>query len=252
MGTRALVPSPPDGSVEQHADVPEVGADPSHFAIVKGSFRTLAMLVAATVGVTGPAVAGEAPAFSSSVASLTAAERAAMTPSVWRRGCPVSLAELRVVRARHWTFAGRVRTGRLVVHRDAAADVVSLLRDLYTARFPIRQMVPIERYEGSDFASIEADNTSAFNCRYVDGTRRWSQHASGRAIDINPIENPYVTNGGTTAHRASRPFVARSPVRPGMLVEDSAALKAIDRIGWGWGGRWRGTKDYQHISASGR
>jgi hypothetical protein len=185
------------------------------------------------------------------VTSLTPAERAAMTPSVWRRGCPVGLSTLRVVRVSHWTFAGTVRTGRLVVHNDAAADVVAIMRDLYAARFPIRWMVPIERFGGSDFRSIEADNTSAFNCRYVDGTTRWSQHAYGRAIDINPIENPYVS-GGRTSHTASRPYLRRSPARPGMIVEGDAATRAFDAVGWGWGGRWSSVKDYQHISASGR
>ena len=174
-----------------------------------------------------------------------------MTPSVWHRGCPIGLNALRMVRVSHRDFTGRVRTGRLVVHRDAATDAVAIMRDLYAARFPIRWMVPIERFGGSDFRSIEADNTSAFNCRYVDGTTRWSNHAYGRAIDINPIENPYVSRG-RTSHKASGPFVARTPARPGMIVEGGAATRAIDAAGWGWGGRWSGTKDYQHISASGR
>ena len=105
---------------------------------------------------------------------------------------------------------------------------------------------------GSDFSSIEADNTSAFNCRYVDGTTRWSEHAYGRAIDLNPIENPYVTAGGTTSHRASRSFLRRAPYRPGMAVEGGAVVRAFDAVGWGWGGRWSGARDYQHFSASGR
>lgn len=174
-----------------------------------------------------------------------------MTPSVWRPGCPVGLFTLRVVRVTHHDFQGRVRTGRLVVHRDVADDVVSIMRNLFAAGFPIRWMVPIERFGGSDFRSIEADNTSAFNCRYVDGTKRWSNHAYGRAIDINPIENPYVSRG-RTSHKASAPFVARTPARAGMIVEGDAATRAIDDAGWGWGGRWNGVKDYQHISASGR
>lgn len=174
-----------------------------------------------------------------------------MTPSVWRRGCPVGLADLRVVRVRHWNFRGQVRTGRLVVHKDVAGEVRAIWRDLYAARFPIRWMVPIERFDGSDFRSIEADNTSAFNCRFVDGTRRWSQHAYGRAIDVNPIENPYVS-GGRTSHPRSVPYLRRSPRRPGMIVEGDAATAAFDAAGWGWGGRWRGVKDYQHISRNGR
>ena len=174
-----------------------------------------------------------------------------MTPSAWRPGCPVGPASLRVVRVTHWDFAGRVRIGRLVVHRDVANQVVAIMRQLHAARYPIRWMVPIERFGGSDFRSIEADNTSAFNCRYVDGTRRWSEHAYGRAIDINPIENPYVS-GGTTSHRASVPYLRRSPRRPGMIVSGDAVTRAFAGQGWGWGGRWSGAKDYQHFSASGR
>ena len=137
------------------------------------------------------------------------------------------------------------------MHRDVAADVVAAFRRLHAARFPVRRMVPVDAYDGSDFRSIEADNTSAFNCRYVEGTRRWSEHAYGRAIDVNPIENPYVS-GGRTSHRASVPYLDRSRRRPGMAHEDDVLVRAFDVIGWGWGGRWSGAKDYQHFSASGR
>lgn len=213
--------------------------------------RLLAAVVLAFAAATPAVAASTPPAFRSAVSVLTASERAAMTPSVWRRGCPVSLASLRVVRVSHWDFRGRVRTGRLVVHRDVANQVVTVLRQLYAAGFPIRWMVPIERFGGSDFRSIEADNTSAFNCRYVDGTRRWSEHAYGRAIDINPIENPYVSGGGTS-HPASVPYLRRTPRRAGMIAAGDAVTRAFANQGWGWGGRWSGAKDYQHFSASGR
>lgn len=209
-------------------------------------------LVLLGAALTPAAAVGADPPFRSSVAPLTSAERAAMTPSVWRPGCPVGLGALRVVRVSHHDFRGHVRTGRLVVHRDVADDVVRVMKDVYTARFPIRWMVPIERFGGSDFRSIEADNTSAFNCRFVDGTRRWSNHAYGTAIDINPIENPYVTRAGTTSHRASRPYLNRRVRRPGMVLAGSAPVRAFARVGWGWGGAWSGVKDYQHFSASGR
>jgi hypothetical protein len=174
-----------------------------------------------------------------------------MTGVSWHAGCPVPLRDLRLVIVTHWDFDGRVRTGRLVVHEDAARHVLDVFRRLYAARFPIRRLEPVDTYAGSDFRSIEADNTSAFNCRYVDGTRRWSEHAYGRAIDVNPIENPYVS-GGATSHVASRPYVDRSPRRPGMAYEGGALVRAFDTIGWGWGGRWGSAKDYQHFSASGR
>ena len=133
-----------------------------------------------------------------------------MVGTSWHRGCPVGLADLRLVTATYWGFDGRAHTGRIVVHRDVAADVLAVLRRLYAARFPIRRMVPVDAYGGSDFRSIEADNTSAFNCRYVDGTTRWSEHAYGRAIDLNPIENPYVTSAARPrTRRAGGTCVAR-------------------------------------------
>ena len=192
------------------------------------------------------------PPFRGTAAPLDARLRATMTGISWRPGCPVPLRDLRVVTASYWGFDGRVHTGRLIVHRDVTRDIVAVLRRLFAAKFPIRRMLPVDAYGGSDFRSIEADNTSAFNCRYVDGTTRWSEHAYGRAIDLNPIENPYVTSAGTTSHRASRAYLRRAPYRPGMAVEDGVPVRAFDSVGWSWGGRWSGAKDYQHFSASGR
>ncbi|MDH5333749.1 MAG: M15 family metallopeptidase, partial [Thermoleophilia bacterium] len=88
-------------------------------------------------------------------------------------------------------------------------------------------------------------------CRFVDGTRRWSEHAYGRAIDVNPIENPYVS-GGRTSHRASRPYLDRAPCRKGMACPGNLLVGAFRDAGFGWGGDWSGVKDYQHFSASGR
>ena len=111
-------------------------------------------------------------------------------------------------------------------------------------------MVPIDAYGGSDFRSIEADNTSAFNCRTVEGTSRWSEHAYGRAIDVNPIENPFVS-GGRTSHRASIPYRPNA-LSAGMACPGNVLVRAFRAIGWGWGGDWSSVKDYQHFSASGR
>ncbi|MGA8487420.1 MAG: M15 family metallopeptidase, partial [Gaiella sp.] len=195
---------------------------------------TLAVVVA------GLAFVGGADAVSPSftAARLSSADVRRMVGTSWHRGCPVALADLRLVTATYWGFDKRAHTGRIVVHRDVAADVLAVLRRLYAARFPIRRMVPVDAYGGSDYRSIEADNTSAFNCRYVDGTTRWSEHAYGRAIDLNPIENPYVTSSGTTSHPASRRYLRRAPYRPGMAVEGGAVVRAFDAVGWGWGGRW--------------
>ena len=216
--------------------------------VLIGAAALSALLLAAP----SQSLPGATPPFRGSAAPLPASLRATMTGLSWHRGCPVALDDLRLVRARHWGFDARVHTGRLVVNRDVASPVLGVLRRLYSARFPIRRMVPVDAYGASDFRSIEADNTSAFNCRHVEGTTRWSEHSYGRAIDLNPIENPYVTAVGTTSHPASRPYLRRAPYRPGMAVEGGAAVRAFEAVGWGWGGRWSGDRDYQHFSASGR
>ena len=174
-----------------------------------------------------------------------------MTGVSWRSGCPVPLGDLRVVTASYRGFDGAVHAGTLIVHRDVVAEVVIVLRKLFAARFPIRRLEPVDAFGGSDYASIEADNTSAFNCRPVAGTSRWSEHAYGRALDLNPLENPYVS-GGTTSHAASRRYLDRSRQLKGMVHAGDPVVRAFASVGWGWGGSWSGTKDYQHFSASGR
>lgn len=199
----------------------------------------------------GPVAPGESadsptPLFTATVARLTARQRRSMVPVVWRPGCPVPLRQLRLVRMIHWEFGGGIAVGRLVVHRRAVDATVTVMSELFDLGFPIRRMRPIRRYGGSDFRSIEADNTSAFNCRRVTGGTGWSKHALGTAIDINPLENPYV-HRGRTVHSASVDYLQRTPVRPGMLVAGSPEVAVIEAAGWQWGGRWRAPRDYQHI-----
>ena len=113
-------------------------------------------------------------------------------------------------------------------------------------------MQPVDDYGGSDFRSIEADNTSAFNCRAATGSTHWSEHAYGHAVDVDPIENPYVENG-QTSHPASRSYLDRARHRPGMAYPGGTLVEAFAAIGWGWGGSWSGSvHDYQHFSRSGR
>jgi hypothetical protein len=205
------------------------------------------LAVAALLLLVPVAAAAPAPPFSSSISRVTAED----LRYSWRPGCPVGPARLRAVRLRHWDFGGRSRIGLLVVDAAETGRVVSVFRRLYVARFPIRRMLGVEVYRGSDDRSMRADNTSAFNCRFVGGTRRWSEHAYGRAIDLNPVENPYV-HGGLVEPPAGRAYLVRSRVRPGMATSSSIVVRAFDSVGWHWGGRWRSSKDYQHFSTSGR
>jgi hypothetical protein len=140
----------------------------------------------------------------------------------------------------------------MVVNASAVSPLRRAFATLFAAKFPIRRMRLVDDYGGSDYASIAADNTSAFNCRNVTGGSGWSMHAYGLAVDINPIENPYVYANGTTGHGASKPYLDRSNVREGMAVRRGTLVRAFDAIGWGWGGRWPGPTDYQHFSANGR
>ena len=175
---------------------------------------------------------------------------ARMTPSSYRPGCPVPLSSLVYARVSYMGFDGREQLGELVIHRDAVPVVAAAFEAMWDDRFPIRSMRLVDDYGGSDQASMEADNTTAFNCRRVAGTTRWSHHALGRAIDINPRENPWVS-GSSFAPPSAAPYVARTPVRPGMLTASSVPVRAFAAGGWGWGGNWSSAKDYQHVSASG-
>jgi D-alanyl-D-alanine carboxypeptidase len=169
----------------------------------------------------------------------------------YRAGCPVAPAALRLVRVSYRGFDGRSHVGALVVHRRVARDVVTVFRRLYAAGFPIRRMRPVSAYRGSDDASMAADNTSGFNCRRAVGGSGWSEHAYGAAIDVNPVENPYVLNGDTLPP-AGRRYLGRSRVRPGMAISGGVLVRAFASVGWKWGGRWSGSPDYQHFSLSGR
>ena len=170
----------------------------------------------------------------------------------YRPGCPVAPAQLRRVRLSYWGFDGRPHRGALIVHESVVPDVLGVFARLYAERFPIRRMQPIDAYRGSDTASMAADNTSAFNCRYAvaSGPRRWSAHAYGKAIDVNPVENPYL-QGGAVRPPAGARFLDRRRVRAGMAVAGGALVAAFRAVGWSWGGGWSGTPDYQHFSATG-
>jgi D-alanyl-D-alanine carboxypeptidase len=198
----------------------------------------------------GLIVAGsrETPSFASTVSRVTAQE----LRYSWRPGCPVAPSGLRLLRLSYWGFDGRAHTGTLVVGATVVGDVVDVFARLYAARFPIRRMRPIDAYRGSDERSLEADNTAAFNCRYAvsSGPRRWSAHAYGQAIDVNPVENPYVL-GGRVHPRAGTAYLDRSRVRPGMAVAGGPLVRAFAASGWSWGGRWQGSPDYQHFSTTG-
>lgn len=175
-----------------------------------------------------------------------------MVPSSWRQGCPVPLDDLRLVVVDHWGFDGRVHRGELVVHADHAPGVLSVFQTLFEQRFPIEHMRLVDDYGGDDERSMAANNTSGFNCRLVADGERWSEHAYGRAVDVNPVQNPYVSPGGRVAPAAGSAHLDRSRDVKGMIRPGDEVVRAFASIGWSWGGSWRSAKDYQHFSSTGR
>jgi len=188
------------------------------------------------------------PPFTHSVAPVTREQ----LPHSWHSGCPVGPSSLRRLRVGYWGFDGKSHVGTLIVNRSTVGDLTVVFQRLYRARFPIRRVRPIDAYGGNDERSLAADNTAAFNCRYAvgPGPKRWSAHAYGVAIDVNPVENPYL-EGGRVHPRAGRAYLDRTNVRPGMAVRGGLLVSAFASVGWPWGGRWTGTPDYQHFSATG-
>ncbi len=188
---------------------------------------------------------GPAP-YASAVANITAAELGAS----WHEGCPVDPADLRRISVSIFGFDGVARTGEVVVNADVVDDVVEAFRRLYEARFPIRKLKPIfTQAEFEDFETPD-DNSSGFSCRNaVDANAppHWSNHAYGHAIDINPIENPYL-NGGRVIPSAGAAYTDRRNVRPGMAVGAGVVVAAFRAVGWGWGASFG---DYQHFSTNG-
>jgi hypothetical protein len=188
-----------------------------------------------------------APAFTGTVATVNAAD----LPSSYRAGCPVGPDQLRMLHMSYWGFDGRPHAGTMVVNAAVTQSVLTVFGRLYDARFPIRRMVPVDAFGGSDPASMDADNTSGFNCRnaVASGPPRWSAHAYGQAIDVNTIENPYV-QGGVASPAAGAAYLDRSDRRPGMAYYGGVLVDAFAAVGWQWGGRWS-DPDYQHFSATG-
>ncbi len=150
---------------------------------------------------------------------------------------------LALIEVPYVSFDAHEQQGQLVIHQELANEVISLFQDLYTHRFPIYKMVPVAAYGWNDVASMEDNNTSAFNYRHIIGTGLLSNHSLGRAIDINPLQNPYYALDGNVypAHAIHDLAV------PGTLYADSVAVSLFKEKGWTWIGDRKEHKDYQHF-----
>ena len=167
--------------------------------------------------------------------------------TTWHPGCPVAPEELRQLTITYRDFNGVPRTGILVVNKDLADEVIRIFRDLFAHGFQIERMTPIEEYGGNDDASMAANNTSAFNCRDATGKPGvFSNHSWGRAIDINPLTNPYV-KGDKVLPPEGRRYLDRNKAFRGSILRNSYVVQEFEKNGWTWGGRWPDRQDYQHF-----
>ena len=200
-------------------------------------------------------------ASSSPIAPITRAEgRAILQAKEWHRGCPVVFSQLRVLTVRYYGFDQRRHWGRLVVNARSATKLETVFAKLYVMRFPIHHMQFGDTYGPLKNVPADGDFTASFECREASAspcsgvttkktTGSWSMHAYGEAIDLNPVENPYI-GCGMTRDKSALSYLDRSNVRRGMVTP--AVVAAFRSIGWGWGGSWSGsTKDYMHFSANG-
>jgi len=157
-----------------------------------------------------------------------------------------------LVELTHWGFDGEAHEGAIVVARAEGENVASIFERLFEIGYPIESVVPIgDLPVGIEDDDPDYNNTSGLHCRRATGSSRWSEHAKGLAIDINPLINPFITSRTLWPANAER-YLDRTLDEPGMIVGGDAVVEAFSEHGWHWGGYWESIKDYQHFSTSGR
>lgn len=149
---------------------------------------------------------------------------------------------LKIIEVEYYSFDHRLHRGQVVIHKDLEDDIKEIFALIKEKRFPVKKVVPANIYNWSDETSMKDNNTSAFNYRFVSGTRTFSAHSLGRAIDINPFQNPKIKNGKTLPEGA-----VYNKFAPGTITKQSWLIHEFYKRGWRWGGNWNSLKDYQHF-----
>ena len=185
------------------------------------------------------------------VARVRQAPAKVIARSTWKPACPVRADQLDWIRLTYAGFDGKRHSGELLAHEDVSADLVTVFRALWRARFPIEEMRITNASELDLKPTGDGNNTGAFVCRPTRGSTSFSEHAYGLAIDVNPFQNPY-HRGEVVIPELASAYLNRQKERPGMHVEGGPVVSAFDRIGWGWGGRWRSLTDLHHFSRNNR
>lgn len=168
----------------------------------------------------------------------------------YKENCTVPREELRLLHITYVNFSGETATGQMIVNELIAEDVLDIFKELYEAKYPIEEISLVDKYDANDEESMAANNTSAFNFRFVSGTTTVSKHGLGLAIDINPLYNPYIWWQGDNMviePANSSPYADRSFDFPHKIDENDLAYQLFTEHGFIWGGSWNSRKDYQHF-----
>ena len=178
---------------------------------------------------------------------------AKMYKKSYKEDCTVPREDLRYLHLLHIDFEGRIQEGEMVVNKEIADTVLDIFKQLYEAGYPIEKIRLIDEYDADDERSMEDNNTSAFNFRFISYTTTVSKHGQGMAVDINPLYNPYVkeVNGKLVIEPASAgKYVDRTGDFDHKIDENDLAYKLFTAAGFTWGGSWSTLKDYQHFERS--
>lgn len=202
----------------------------------KGTLKEMKIAYILTLLLAAPSLlnATQEPQFAASSQKISPALLARMK-HIWNPESPVPLDDLRYMQVSFYDFGGIVQYGELVVHVQAVDDLMYIFEKLFEVKFPIQSMKLVDEFDGSDDASMSANNSSAFYARRVARAQRWSNHASGLAIDINPLINPY-SKGDFFCPKEGERYLDRSVIVPGMITKDSLIYQLFRERGWEWGG----------------
>lgn len=170
--------------------------------------------------------------------------------STWQPACPVAATDLRYLTMSFWGFDNRPHTGEMIVNARYADAITRAFGHIYDAKFPLEEMRVASQADLSAPPTGDGNNTTAFVCRPATGQKRWSAHAYGLAVDVNPFCNPYI-RGDLVLPELATSYVDRANVRPGMIEPGDVVVRSLLSIGWSWGAEWTAPKDIQHFSATG-
>lgn len=138
----------------------------------------------------------------------------------------------------------KLHKGQILINKEVKKDVEDFFELARKEQFPIKQVIPISEFGWDDDSSMSANNSSAFNYRYIAGTKRLSNHSFGRAIDINPFFNPVIYKKPKKISPDGAKYI---PGNPGVFTSTSKLVKKMKKKGWRWGGDWNSLKDYHHF-----